>query len=208
VNIWSGFTQLSHTEECACQAGGCGPSSWALRCDSAAKTASLLALSFGSITEWNTLLAVEAGAAATLTGLVFVAISINLTKIMSVPGLPGRGAESIMQFLEVFLISTVALIPRQPERIFSIEVLVIGVVAWAAQVATQVRYLMVRTGHPWSWFVFRAVLSQFATLPFGVAGITLLLGVPGAIYWLIPGFVFSFVAGVVSAWVLLVEILR
>jgi hypothetical protein len=30
----------------------------------------------------------------------------------------------------------------------------------------------------------------------------------GAIYWLVPGFVFSFVAGILSAWVLLVEILR
>jgi uncharacterized membrane protein len=165
-------------------------------------------MNHGSIAEWNTLLAVEAGAAATLTGLVFVALSINLSKILTIPGLPGRGAESIMQFLEVFLISTVALIPRQPERIFAIEVLVIAVVSWGAQVTVQVRYLLVRTGHPWSWFLNRAVLSQFATIPFGVAGITMLLGGPGAIYWLVPGFVFSFLAGIVSAWVLLVEILR
>jgi hypothetical protein len=158
--------------------------------------------------EWNTLLAVEAGAAATLMGLVFVAVSINLTRIMSIPGLPGRGAESILQFFQVFLISIVALIPRQPERIFAIEVLVIAVVSWGVQVMVQVRYLLARTGQPWAWFVNRAVMGQFATLPFGVAGITLLLGVPGAMYWLVPGFIFSFVAGVVSAWVLLVEILR
>jgi hypothetical protein len=178
------------------------------RCSTVEKTARLFALSYASIAEWNALLAVEAGAAATLTGLVFVAVSINLTRIMSIPGLPGRAGESIMQFLEVFLISTVALIPRQPERIFAIEVLVIAVVSWGAQVTGQVRYLLVRTGHPWSWFVSRAVLCQFATVPFLVAGITLLLGVPGAIYWLVPGFAFSFVAGIVSAWVLLVEILR
>jgi hypothetical protein len=172
------------------------------------KTASLTALSYASIAEWNTLLAVEAGAAATLMGLVFVALSINLSRILAVPGLPGRGAESIMQFLEVFLISTVALIPRQPERTFAIEVLAIAAVAWGLQVTVQVRYLMVRTGHPWPWFVNRAVMSQFATIPFVVAGITLFLGVPGAIYWLVPGFVFSFLAAIVSAWVLLVEILR
>jgi hypothetical protein len=172
------------------------------------KTASLLALSYASITEWSTLFAVEAGAAATLTGLVFVALSINLSKILAVPGLPGRGAESIMQFLEVFFISTVALIPRQVERTFAIEVLVIAVVSWAAQVAVQIRYLTVRTGHPWGWFVYRAVMSQFATVPFLVAGITLLFELPDAIYWLMPGFVFSLLAGIISAWVLLVEILR
>ena len=165
-------------------------------------------MSYESIAEWNALLAVEAGAAATLMGLVFVALSINLSRILAAPGLPGRGAESIMQFFQVFLISTVALIPRQPERIFAIEILVIAAVSWVAQVTVQVRYLMVRTGHPWSWFVNRVVMGQFATLPFVVAGITLLLGMPGAMYWLVPGFIFSFVAGVVSSWVLLVEILR
>jgi modulator of FtsH protease len=172
------------------------------------KIASLFAVSYGSIAEWNTLLAVQAGAAATLTGLVFVALSINLNRIMSVPGLPGRGAESIMQFLQVFFISTVALIPRQPERTFAIEVLFIAAASGGAQVTAQVRYLKVRTGHPWSWFVSRALMSQFATIPFGVAGVTLLLGLPGAIYWLVPGFIVSFLAGIVSAWVLLVEILR
>jgi len=71
-----------------------------------------------AIAEWSTLLAVEAGAAATLTGsgcfrLAFGQIS---PESCSFPGLPGRAAESILQFLEVFLISTVALIPGQSER--------------------------------------------------------------------------------------------
>jgi modulator of FtsH protease len=160
------------------------------------------------IAEWSTLLSVEAGAAATLMGLVFVALSINLNRILTVPHLPGRAVESIMQFLQVFLISTVGLIPRQSERAFSIEVLVIAAASWGVQAAVQIRYLMSRNGQPWSWFVSRAVFTQFATIPFGVAGIALLLGVPGAIDWLVPGFVFSFVAGVVGAWILLVEILR
>jgi hypothetical protein len=54
----------------------------------------------------------------------------------------------------------------------------------------------------------RAILAQIANVPFLIAGIALLLNAPGALYWLVPGFVFSFVAGILSAWVLLVEILR
>jgi hypothetical protein len=160
------------------------------------------------IAEWTTLFAVQAGAAATLTGLVFVAFSINQSKIMTYPGLPGRALESILQLLEVFLISTVALIPRQPERILAVEFLAIGVVLWVTQVIGQVRYLMLKAGHPWWWFVLRVVLSQLAAVPFLVAGISLLFGMEGSLYWLAPGFVFSFVASIVSAWVLLVEILR
>ena len=162
----------------------------------------------GSIVEWNTLLAVEAGAAATLTGLVFVAVSINLSRIMTIPGLSGRAAESILQFLEVFTISTFALIPRQSEHALAIEFLSIGVIWWAVQVGSQISYVLQRAGHPWSWIVYRVVFTQLATIPYCVAGIALFWGVPGALYWLVPGFVFSFLAGVVGAWVLLVEILR
>lgn len=165
-------------------------------------------MSVASIAEWNTFLAVQAGAAATLTGLVFVAFSINQSRIMAYPGLPERALESILQFLEVFLICTVALIPRQPERFLAMEVLSLGILFWIAQVVGLVGYLKLRTGHPRWWFVLRALFSQFAAVPFLVAGIALLVGAPGALYWLVPGFVFSFAAGIVSSWVLLVEILR
>lgn len=158
--------------------------------------------------EWSTLLAVEAGAAATLTGLVFVALSVNLSKIVSFPGLPGRAAESILQFLQVFLIATMALIPGQSDTTLAIEITVIAFALWAAQLTGQIRYLRMRKGHPWSWFWNRTILSHVATIPFCVAGVGMLFGMPGAIYWLVPGFVFSFIAGGVSAWVLLVEILR
>ena len=158
--------------------------------------------------EWQTFLAVQAGAAATLTGLVFVAVSINLGRIMAVPGLPGRAAESIVQFLQVFFISTVALVPRQPPHMLACEILIIGLAAWAIQVIGQIRYRRSRPHPPWSWLIPRAIMSQFATVPFCGAGILLLLENHSGVYWLVPGSVFSFVAGVMSAWVLLVEILR
>lgn len=160
------------------------------------------------MTEWNTLLAVQANAAATLTGLVFVAVSINLNRIMTQRGLPGRAAESILQFLDVFFISTVALVPGQPTKTLAIEFLIIGLTSWAAQLVIQTRYLRSRSGDPWSWFIPRVALGQLATVPFCLAGVMLLAGSSGAVYWLVPGFVFSFVAGVESSWVLLVEILR
>lgn len=161
-----------------------------------------------AIAQWSTLLAVQAGAAATLTGLVFVALSVNLSQIVAYPGLPGRGAESILQFLEVFLVCTVALVPEQSDRAFAIELIGIGFSLWFVQVVGQARYLAQRKGHPWMWFVPRAVMSQMATIPFCVAGVELFFGAPQALYWLVPGFAFSFLAGGWSAWVLLVEIQR
>jgi hypothetical protein len=92
------------------------------------------------LAEWHTFLSVQAGAAATLTGLVFVAVSINLGRIMAVPGLPGRAAESIVQFLQAFFVATVALVPRQTFAVLATEILIIGVVSWSVQVIGQIRY--------------------------------------------------------------------
>jgi hypothetical protein len=39
---------------------------------------------------WENFLVAETGAAAALAGLLFVAVSINLSRIVSYPGLPGR----------------------------------------------------------------------------------------------------------------------
>lgn len=57
------------------------------------------------IAEWSTFFAVQAGSAATLTGLVFVAVSVNVNRILSVSGLSSRAAESLLQLLGVFFIS-------------------------------------------------------------------------------------------------------
>jgi hypothetical protein len=162
----------------------------------------------GPMADWSTLLAVEGGAAATLIGLVFVALSVNLTKILAYPGLPGRAAESILQFLAVFLIATMGLIPNQSEGALASEFIGIGLSLWILQAWLQIRYLRMRRGDPWSWFVYRAIFGHLTTVPFCVAGILLLLHGPGALYWLVPGFAFSFLSGVVGAWVLLVEVLR
>ena len=44
---------------------------------------------------------------------MFVAASINLVKILAVPGWSRRVAESVVQFLQVFFVSSEMLIPRQ-----------------------------------------------------------------------------------------------
>lgn len=135
-------------------------------------------------------------------------MSINLTRILSVPGLTGRAAESLLQFFGVLLISTSALIPRQPMVALGTEVLVLGALLWLGQTWLQVRYLTSKTGHPRVWAVTRMIQTQLSSVPFCVSGILLLRGSSAGLYWLAPGFAFSLIAGVANAWVLLIEILR
>jgi len=160
------------------------------------------------LAEWQTFFAVQAGAAATLTGLVFVAVSINLSRIMEIPHLPGRAVESLMQLLQVFFVAGAALVPGQSLTALAGEILGIGGVSWLLQTSGHIRYGRSRAGHPLWWLISRAVMSQVSTVPFLVAGILLALRSPSGLYWLVPGVAFSFAAGVTSAWILLVEILR
>jgi modulator of FtsH protease len=51
-------------------------------------------------------------------------------------------------------------------------------------------------------------LTQFAVLPYIIAGIMVLSEGLGGFYWLVPAVVFSFIKAVLDAWVLLVEINR
>jgi modulator of FtsH protease len=161
-----------------------------------------------AVTAWSNYLSVQAEVAATLTGLVFVAVSINLTRVLSIPGLTGRAAESILQLLGAVVISTTVLIPGQPAVMLGGEVLVLGIVLWVVQTLLQVRYLTSKTGHPRKWGITRILQTTLANVPFCISGILLLRGSPAGLYWLAPGLIFSLFAGVASAWVLLVEILR
>jgi thiol:disulfide interchange protein len=57
-------------------------------------------------------------------------------------------------------------------------------------------------------FVLRVVLGQVTTLPFVAAGIAVLAGRWGGLYWLAADMVLSILVALFDAWVLLIEINR
>ena len=163
--------------------------------------------------QWHDFFLAQAGAAGVLTGLVFVGVSINLQKIVSEPGsgLTGRAAEALIVLVAVLTASSLLLVPGQGQVMVGAEVLTVGLAAWGWIVAIQLRLLR-------SWqtmrsdlrgpFVLRVALGQIATLPLVVAGIAVLAGELGGLYWLVAGMVFSILVALANAWVLLIEINR
>jgi hypothetical protein len=165
--------------------------------------------------EWHDFFLAQAGAAGVLTGLVFVGASINLEKIVSQPGsgLPGRVAEALILLVAVLTASVLLLVPGQGPVMVGAEVLVVGLATWGWVVVIQLLRLR-------SWramrpdlrqaFVLRVALDQIATLPLvvAVAGIAVLAGGLGGLYWLVAGTVFSILVALFEAWVLLIEINR
>ena len=82
------------------------------------------------ISNWIGFLTVAAGVMATLTGLIFVAVSINLTRILEVRGVSDRAAEAILQLLGVLVICMIALEPRQSTAILGPEITASGLIIW------------------------------------------------------------------------------
>jgi len=160
------------------------------------------------LADWQTLFAVQAGAAATLTGLVFVAVSINLPRIIETPGLPGRAAESMLQFLQVFFVSLAILIPQQPLTTLGCEAFFVAALAWLGQLVSQARYARMRSGHPAKWLAQRVITTHIASVPLFAASVMLILGNSYGLFVIVGAFFFSYVAGIIGAWVLLIEILR
>ena len=157
--------------------------------------------------EWKDLFVAVAGASAALTGLLFVAVSINLERILKFPGLPERALETLLFLVSVLLVSIVGLIPGQSHVALGLELLVVSLVA-ATVILRLPTLRMSDEAVERSWVLTRWAVRLAATLPFVVGAASVLVECGGGLYWVVAGVVFAIIGAVASAWVLLVEILR
>jgi modulator of FtsH protease len=158
--------------------------------------------------EWSSFFSAQTGASAALTGLIFVAVSINLAQIVAVPHLIVRSAKALFTMVGILLASTLCMVPAQPVRRLGVELIVLGAAVWAA---TTWAGWAASHGNPYvgrGTRIQQAVLTQLSGLPALVGGLSLVLVRGGGLEWLVAGAVFSYVAALLDAWVLLIEIHR
>ena len=149
-----------------------------------------------------------AGAAAVLAGLVFVAVSINLEKVLEIRGLPGRAGESIIMFLGALIASLLLLVPGQSNTALGVELAGSGATLAVGLILIAWPGLKYQAHHPLSWRITRIVAALATSVPIAVAGVSLLAESGGGLYWLLAAVVLAFIAGIGNAWVLLVEVVR
>jgi hypothetical protein len=160
------------------------------------------------LSDWSTFFTAEIGASAALVGLVAVAISINLARILSFPKLPSRAAECLVILTCVLLISSLALIPGQGTIVFGGEALALGLASSGVSLANLVKQARGHVDIPLFRIFASASASGFATLPVVIGGTLLVSGHVSGLDWIGAGIVVSLAVGVMNTWVLLVEILR
>jgi modulator of FtsH protease len=153
-----------------------------------------------------------AGATAALAGLLIVAISVNVEKIL-VSRVATRGASSTIASLVLALVaSLLILIPGQSPLVLGIELLI----ALAPVTGLQVRSLMAAAAdrRAGTAGVTPGVLAAIVTLavlqfaPFLVAGVLLTIGHTAGLFGIAAGVVLVIIASMVTAWALLVEVRR
>src|SRR5580704_17357302 len=155
---------------------------------------------------WKDFFVAIAGSAAALTGLIFVGISISLTKILAFPSLPSRASESLILLTTLLITSALSLIPAQSALLLRTEYLSIGIIVWVITLRLDNSMLKQTDKEYKRHFLLTILLSQLSVLPYITAGIMILINGFSGVYWLIPGIVFSFIKSILDAWVLLVEI--
>jgi modulator of FtsH protease len=161
-----------------------------------------------SAAEWTDLFVAAAGASAALAGLVFVAVSINLDRILGEAGLPDRALETLLLLVTVLLVSIVGLIPGQSAGALGTELLFVSltIAIVIARLPTTAQASDFDPSRSWVWT--RWGLRLLGTVPFVVGAVSVLLEAGGGLYWIVAGIVFAIVGAVANAWVLLVEIRR
>ena len=157
---------------------------------------------------WQTLFATQAGVAAALTGLLFVALSINLKQILAVPGLAAHAGEALLLLLFPVVSGLVGVLPQTSIRALGAEFLAISILLWLMVtwiLLTGRRAVRMR---PLREFLIRAMAAQTAMVPAVIAGCLLVAGNQSGLWFQAAAVILCIVAGVGDAWVLLVEILR
>jgi hypothetical protein len=158
--------------------------------------------------EWANFFTAELGALAALTGFVVVAISINLARILSYPHLPTRAGEALVGPVGAITATSLVLIPDQPAALLGIELIAIGLVMIIAPIVFQSRTLRLRKEATAVERVMRVATNEGFSLTFVIGGAVLFVGGRVGLYWIAAGGVLCIIAVVLSAWVLMIEILR
>jgi hypothetical protein len=154
---------------------------------------------------WHELFVMMGGAAAALAGLIFVAVSLNHEQILSLPKLPSLAGRTLSLLIGLVVLCALGLAP-QPALAFGIELTVVGVVLAAIVVGTTLHTF--EKGEPARWRASNLGTALAASVPAVVAGVTLIAGAGGGLFWLLAEFAIAIVVSAYYAWVLLIEIRR
>ncbi len=158
--------------------------------------------------QWHDFFMACVGSSATLTGLLFIGISINLQKIISVQRLVNRGMLALIFLLIILIVSILFLVPDRPTSFYGVTVLIIT--SAAALIITRLDILLFKDKESRHriYTKFYPVINTITIMCYIICSVLLIIEGEEGMYWIVPAIVLSYVKAILDAWILLVEILR
>jgi len=154
--------------------------------------------------DWTNFAVITGSAAGALTGLLFVAVSLNRERIAGHPGLRGQAGQTLVLFMLPLLLSILLVLPGSSAAALGIGLVVLAVVATV--VLTLIGGGRKPVGEAsedrLARLLDRASPNLIVLVFMLVAGCLELAGDDG-LYWLAASSVLALVGGVVNAWLFL-----
>ena len=152
--------------------------------------------------QWSNFFILVGTGSATLAGLVFVALTINLRGVAKDATHRFRAINMLSGFTSVFLISALALMGRQDARTLGIEWLVVSAIAAAINTNGYIQAFRLHSSR-YALSVFRIVGGSACFLGQIVGSLMLVLGLEVGIYVSAISLVVNFGFFVSGSWLLI-----
>lgn len=157
---------------------------------------------------WQTFFVMTGGAAAALTGLLFVAMSLHAKRIMDNSFFSSRAIGTLTSLTSQLLISGAVLLPGQPLWLLGAEVeagALFFVALLTFQFATRGRDAPA-IAESWTNRIMERVGGTIWLVCFSAAGISLIVRAGGGLYLVAIVMFFMFAWNIYIAWILITEV--
>ena len=162
------------------------------------------------IGEWESFYLAAATASATLVGLLFVGISLNVDEVMAPdrPDLRALAEQAFASFTYVLLVSLFFLIPRQDPISLGIELATLGIIGLARVTLSLARSRTAPRDHRWgrAWIARRMLLPGVAYAGLTIVGYGVTQLQPDALTTLVAVLFVLLTSAADSSWDLLVRV--
>jgi hypothetical protein len=154
--------------------------------------------------DWHDFAGMIGGASGALTGLLFVAVSLNASRIAGHSGLRASAAQTLVLFITPLVVAAALLVPRQPDWVLGTELIATGVLAGLVMSVNHHVKIGVGDEEQRLISIFNRPAPSVAAMVLVVTGGAMMAaGQDAGLYLLFPATLVAFVSGVINAWLFL-----